>query len=358
MQQTISGNIIKFKDIFDTLYISYIKYTYKVIIQKLNYNPQVTKPYILGVGTSEAIRLLYNKFILNIYFSYLFSIIWCLFNFIINAPYSKDIILHKNYFIQKLYNSNSSYMEYKSKIKINQWLAGLIDGDGCFLLSNKGYGSLEITMDIRDERALYFIKNIYGGSIKLRSGSKSIRYRLHSKLSLINLIKDINGEIRNSTRLKQLKILCIKYNIDLIYPKNLNYDNAWLSGFFDSDGTITINKNNNQLSISISQRNKEILNPLINLYNGNIYIDRSKNRSYKWYLTKKKDILLIIEYFKNNPSRTMKNNRLHLIPKFFTLKDNINLIKNNSSSKDLLNTNNLINKIINNFFIKWNKYEK
>jgi len=31
----------------------------------------------------------------------------------------------------------------------NQWLAG--DGDGCFLLSKKGYASLEIVMEIRDK---------------------------------------------------------------------------------------------------------------------------------------------------------------------------------------------------------------
>ena|SRR4051794_13838423 len=33
----------------------------------------------------------------------------------------------------------------------NQWLAGLIDGDGCFQLSKKGYASLEIVMEIRDK---------------------------------------------------------------------------------------------------------------------------------------------------------------------------------------------------------------
>jgi hypothetical protein len=39
-----------------------------------------------------------------------------------------------------------------------EWLAGLIDGDGCFLLSKKGYASLEIIMDIRDQHCLYQIK--------------------------------------------------------------------------------------------------------------------------------------------------------------------------------------------------------
>ena len=50
-------------------------------------------------------------------------------------------------------------------LRFIQWLAGLIDGDGSFPLSKKGYASLEITMDIRDERALQAVKNVYGGSI-------------------------------------------------------------------------------------------------------------------------------------------------------------------------------------------------
>ncbi|RZL07606.1 MAG: hypothetical protein EOO89_22815, partial [Pedobacter sp.] len=78
-------------------------------------------------------------------------------------------------------------------LRFKQWLAGLIDGDGCFSLSKKGYASLEITMHIRDERALQAVKNVYGGSIKLRSNAKALRYRLHDKKGLINLIKDVNG---------------------------------------------------------------------------------------------------------------------------------------------------------------------
>ena len=45
-------------------------------------------------------------------------------------------------------------------LKFRQWLAGLIDGDGCFSLSKKGYASLEITMDIRDERVKKKIKKL------------------------------------------------------------------------------------------------------------------------------------------------------------------------------------------------------
>jgi hypothetical protein len=76
-------------------------------------------------------------------------------------------------------------LSYKSdknpETEFNEWLGGIIDGDGFFHLSKKGYASLEITMDIRDEHCLNIIKQKYGGSVKLRSGSKSMRYRLHHK---------------------------------------------------------------------------------------------------------------------------------------------------------------------------------
>ena len=131
----------------------------------------------------------------------------------------------------------------------------------------------------------------------------------------------MNGEIRNSNRLLQLNKLCNKYGIALIYPQPLNYNNGWLSGMFDADGTITINRNDFQLSISVSQKTSELLQPLVNLYGGVIYIDRGSSLSFKWYITKKETILNLMDYFKNHPSRSEKKNRLHLIPKFYELKE-------------------------------------
>ena len=240
-------------------------------------NPQVTKTFNSLVGTSEAIRLL------NL-------------------------------------NTNLSN-NTKENLIWNQLLAGLIDGDVSFLLSKKGYASLEITMDIRDEHALQIVKNVYGGSIKLRSGANALRYRLHHKSGFLKLINDVNGQIRNSNRLVQLNKICHKYDLTLIYPEKLTFDNGWLSGFFDSDGTVTINQTNTQLSIAASQKTSEILQPLLEIYGGNLYIDRGSSQSFKWYITKREEILNLIDYFKKYPSRSAKKNRLHLIPKYYELKD-------------------------------------
>lgn len=247
--------------------------------------------------------------------------------------------------IRKIHILNNSSSK---NLNFIEWLAGLIDGDGCFTLSKKGYAGLEITMDIRDERALQAVKNIYGGSIKLRSNANALRYRLHHKEGLLNLINDVNGQIRNPNRLIQLNKICDKYNLNIIWPKNLLSDNGWLSGFFDADGTITINKTNWQLSISIGQKTSELLNPLVELYGGHVYIDNSSSKSFKWYITKKEDIIKLIQYFKKHPSKSAKNNRLHLVPQFFYLK---NLNAHQAVSDTLLG------KSWNIFFNKWMNYE-
>lgn len=108
----------------------------------------------------------------------------------------------------------------------NEWLSGLIDGDGSFLLSKKGYASLEITMDIRDEHCLNIIKNKYGGSIKLRSNANALRYRLHHKSGFLELINDVNGLIRNPNRMIQLDKICNHYNLSFVYPPKLIYNNG------------------------------------------------------------------------------------------------------------------------------------
>lgn len=281
LQQTISENFILYS--LGTFSISYIFiiYTVKVKILRIINNSQVTNTYNSLVATSEAIRLLNKRF------------------------------------IHKL--SNSCAAERYKNLNFKQWLAGLIDGDGCFTLSKKGYAGLEITISIRDEQALQVVKNVYGGSIKLRSNANALRYRLHHKEGLLNLINDVNGYIRNSNRLIQLNNICIRYDLNLILPEKLTYDNAWLSGFFDADGSIAINKTNWQLSLSAGQKTSELLTPLVELYGGYVYVD-NRSTSFKWYITKKEDILKLIDYFKKHPSRSAKNKRLHLVIKYYELK--------------------------------------
>ena len=102
-------------------------------------------------------------------------------------------------------NSNTNSIQ---DLAFKEWLAGLIDGDGYFLLSKNGYNSCEITMDIRDVNALKEIEKRYGGRIKTMASAKAVKYKLRDRKGLILLINDVNGLIRNPIRLLQMNKLC------------------------------------------------------------------------------------------------------------------------------------------------------
>lgn len=211
----------------------------------------------------------------------------------------------------------------KTELYWNQWLAGIIDADGCLLISASGYSSCEITMDLKDEHALQQIKAVLGGSIKLRSGSKSIRYRLHNKKGMQELLSRINGEIRNSVRLVQLRKLCDHFSINFKKPSVLQYNHGWFAGFFDADGSIFISLKDSypQLTISVSNKKKEDIYCFKEIFSGNIYYDKASLGTYKWSIQSKIDNLNFINYVKTHSCRSSKQQRLLLVPLYYELKE-------------------------------------
>ena len=205
----------------------------------------------------------------------------------------------------------------------NEWLAGVIDGDGSLLVSKSGYTSCEITMSLEDEHALAIIKQNLGGSLKLRSGVRALRYRLHNKKGMIELINRINGKIRHTSRIKQLDLICSKLGIDIIYPSNLTVNNGWFSGFFDADGTITYSLKNNYPQMTISVTNKLLVDIITfkDVFGGNIYYDKGHNGYYKWSIQSKTDIENFLSYLSKYPSYSNKKKRLFLVNKFYYLRE-------------------------------------
>jgi hypothetical protein len=191
-------------------------------------------------------------------------------------------------------------------------------------------------MDVRDKKALYLILHKYGGSIKPVSGAKALKYKLRNKKGLLQLINDINGLIRNPTRLLQINKLCNKYEIELKYPKPLTYNNGWLSGFIDSDGSIYINEKSGQLFLGITQKNRFLLEPLINIYGGRIDIHSPKIEAFKYVIYRKNEHFSLIDnYFSKYPLRTEKSKRVNLIKQFYDLRTYVN--NNNKHDIDKLN---------------------
>jgi len=115
-------------------------------------------------------------------------------------------------------------------IAFKEWFAGMIDGDGCFLVNKKGYTSLEITVDQKDLYLLHYIQDkVGGGNIKLRSGSKSYRYRMHNKKGIMNVVNMVNGYIQHSIRKSQLHRVCSVMNIPIQDTVNLTKNSHWFA---------------------------------------------------------------------------------------------------------------------------------
>lgn len=296
------------------------------------------------VGISEAICLLFFNFSLFLLKTFSITNKGFKYNFKCNVNRKTKSLGFNTRHYSTINTINKK--ENPNENTFNQWLAGLIDGDGCFQLSKKGYASLEIVMETRDKHCLYQIKQKFGGSVKLRSGVNWLRYRIHHKKGLLELIHSVNGEIRNPVRLLQLNKICEKYNITLIQPSILTYNNGWFSGFFDSDGSVYLNLKSSQMLITASQKNKYLLDLLLDLYGGTIYIQKE---SFKWVVYTKPEIIKLLDYFKVCPSRSAKHNRLKAISRYHELR---------ALKAHLQTDNSILGKAWKKFLLKWDKWEK
>ena len=299
----INSQITKTHKYFNNIYISnnFINSFIKLIWLFIFNITEKWKIIVVSklVGISEAIRLI------------LFYILFIYFNLI------------------KLNKFNYSTINFVNKVDLefNEWLAGLIDGDGHFILSKSGYARLYIVLDIRDKGALYEILHKFGGSIRPIAGAKALRYNLSNRKGLIKLIEAVNGNIRNPIRLLQLNKLCNKYNITLKYPKPLTFKNGWFSGFIDSDGSVYYSELSGQVFISATQKNIYLLEPLIYIYGGRIEPSNARGDAFKYIIYRKKEIFNMIDnYFNIYPLKTSKSNRVKLIKEFYVVRTYNNIV--------------------------------
>ena len=215
--------------------------------------------------------------------------------------------------------SHSNKSEDFSQISFNEWLAGLIDGKGQFFVSKKGYANFKIVMKEEDKLALYNLKHKFGGSIKNISSETKLKYKLDHRKGLIQLINSVNGLIRNPARMLELNKVCLLYNIEFKMAKPLTYLNGWFSGFLDSDGSIYFNEKSNQLILSVTQKNKYLLDPIRDLYSGRILLLKSKE-AFEYSIYRKQEILNLIDnYLINYPLKSSKRHKIDLIKQLFSL---------------------------------------
>jgi len=239
--------------------------------------------------------------------------------------------------------------------KWNQWLAGITDGDGCFYLNKKENSvSFEVTTHTTDVRILRNIKNtLKAGTVKLRSNSQSVRFRVKKQATILDIVNRLNGKLYNKARIAQFKKVCELFKVQQIpSPSLLKKENAYLSGLIDSDGSFAISvskssaedsqksgvegrtirlinsKAQNQITLKITSMDQNNLNLVQNSYCfGTIYMEkpnkenRSPNTKYHWTIRSYKDFQSVYEYLKLNPLKSVKMHRMRLTLLYFKYKD-------------------------------------
>lgn len=236
----------------------------------------------------------------------------------------------------------------------NEWFAGITDGDGCFYINKKNEISYELTTHITDSRILWTIKDtLKGGSIQIRSGSKSVRYRVKEKKVIKDIVSRLNGKLYNKNRLVQFsKVLKILEIEKIDNPPLLDKNSSYLAGLIDSDGTVTISVSKssavnstiskdygkvlklahsrgfNQLSLKVTLIDKENITLLKESYNfGTIYEEKvslkgkSPKTKYHWTIRSYEEFSKLYELLKKFPLRGVKMHRIRLAFLYFKYKD-------------------------------------
>nr|QUO99181.1 putative LAGLIDADG homing endonuclease [Oedogonium sp. HN1801B] len=239
-------------------------------------------------------------------------------------------------------------------IRWNEWLAGIIDGDGYFYFNKKEKSvSFEVTTHITDAKILYNIKNILGGgSVKLRANTQSMRYRVKERKILTDIINRINGKLYNQRRLAQFDHACSLVNIIPIQsPTLIDKQSAYLSGLIDSDGTISISvfntskehsilsgvegkiqrliysRGNHQLTLKINGVDKVYMEMIKQSYGFGVIDDiwprkngKTTKPQYFWIVRTYEEFSILYELLKKYPLKSVKMHRVRLIPIYFKYK--------------------------------------
>lgn len=238
--------------------------------------------------------------------------------------------------------------------KWNEWFAGLTDGDGCFCINNKEKSvSFELTTHITDIRVVNEIKNkLKAGSVRKRSNSESIRYRVKAKNTVIDILNRVNGKLFNPARIPQFLAACELLEVTPILPKELTVSYSYLAGLIDSDGTLTIStshssaedsqisgvqgriirltnaKAHNQIILKITSKYPDYVTLIHKSFGfGSIYTQKANikkrrpNPLYHWTIRSFEDFQLLYETFRKFPLKSLKMHRMRLVLIYFKYKE-------------------------------------
>ncbi|KAM9955026.1 hypothetical protein ACTFIR_012870 [Dictyostelium discoideum] len=155
------------------------------------------------------------------------------------------------------------------------WFIGFVEGDGCFLVTNRNDLMFIVTQGIDNLDVLNEIKDTFGFGVLTNQGkSKRVwRFVVQDLVNIELIILLFNGNIILPKRQVRFRNFIEQYNVKT--KKGIRFEKieeikrklvpslntAWISGFTDSEGCFTIsiiNQEKLRIKYIISQKEKKI----------------------------------------------------------------------------------------------------
>lgn len=258
----------------------------------------------------------------------------------------------------KSFNFEDFYTKYKETYPRNtlpnkeflEWFIGYFEGEGSFVIPNKGELSINIVQLKDNIQILNYIKDNFNfGSISKHSNKlNTYKWHITNRRDSYLICSLLNGNIifpvvfiKLSNFISELNIKLIKNNENIINIKNYcilpSLKDYWLSGFTDSKGnfitsTFGNNTSMNKFKFILNQNyeaNKYILEHILSLFQVDLskgIINKDKN-IWELHINGLDNCINILSYFDNY---TLKSNKLNEYLKF---KKKLIDIKNNGDKR-------------------------
>lgn len=286
-----------------------------MILTDRNFNTSFYDP--AGGGDPVLYQHLFSTWTLEEFFIYnTFFIFPTFFSFI-----SKR---HVSSFTNSSFDFSTFHQKYKHHLPNNRipsnsfltWLIGFTEGEGSFIVNNRGDLAFVITQATVDKQILEFIQNILGFGKMISQSTITSRYVIQNKKEIDIIISLFNGNLILPKRqesfdkfVKGFNKWVTKGNI-ILDPVKINnrsilptLNDAWFAGFTDGEGCFSCSINEKKgfsFNFNISQKweiNLKILEHFSLLFKNGIVSKHSVENVYEFRIGGIKNCKVIFPYF-------------------------------------------------------------
>lgn len=252
-------------------------------------------------------------------------------------PISKKSIFKRhisNHNVNNTFDFSTFYDKYRTHLpnyKIPSenfltWLIGLTEGEGSFIVNNRGDLAFVITQATTDKQVLEFIKEILGFGKVIPQSAITSRYVTQNKKEIDIIISLFNGNLVLPKRQETFDLFVKGFNKWItkgrirLEPVVINnrpilptLNDAWIAGFTDGEGCFTCSigeRKGFSFNFNISQKweiNLKVLEHLSVLFKSGIVSKHSQDNTYEFRLGGVNNCKNVFPYFDKYTLYTKKS---------------------------------------------------